>query len=117
ATDQHSQLQLFMEGPADKTVTFVRVAEHTADFPIPGGADAPAGMRYLGGHSMGYLLNSEYQATARALAVRGRPSMTLALDRCDAEAVGALIMLLQMATVFAGALYRVDPLNQPGVEL
>ncbi len=116
-TDQHSQVQLFMEGPRDKTVTFVSVATHDADVPIPRlHADIPE-VAYLGGHSLGTLLEVERRATAGALAQRGRPSMTLELERVDAWHLGALIMFFQVATVLAGDLYGVDPLDQPGVEL
>ena len=117
ATDQHSQVQLFMEGPVDKTVTFLAVAERDAEVSIPAlHPDIPE-LGYLGGHSLGELLDIERLATAGALARRGRPNMTLTLDRVDPWHIGALIMLLEIATVYAGALYRVDPMNQPGVEL
>jgi glucose-6-phosphate isomerase len=117
ATDQHSQVQLFMEGPRDKTVTFLTVAERAVDLEIPRlHADVPE-LAYLGGHTLGELLDAERRATTAALARRGRPNMTITLDRLDAEHVGGLIMLLELATVYAGALYGVNPLDQPGVEL
>jgi glucose-6-phosphate isomerase len=117
ATDQHSQVQLFMEGPADKTVTFLAVRERGADVTIPAAfADVPE-LAYLAGHSLGELLDVEQRATAGALAARGRPNMTLTLDRVDAEHVGALIMFLELATAYAGQLYGVDAFDQPGVEL
>jgi glucose-6-phosphate isomerase len=117
ATDQHSQVQLFMEGPPDKTVTFVSVRDRGTDVEIPRAfADVPE-LAYLGGHSLGELIDVEQRATAGALAARGRPNMTLTLDRVDAWHVGALIMLLELATAYAGHLYGVDAFNQPGVEL
>jgi glucose-6-phosphate isomerase len=116
-TDQHAQVQLFMEGPADKTITFVEVAGRTALGPIPKlYADVPD-LAYLGGHSLGELLDAERQATAGALARRGRPNMTIRLDAVDAWHVGALIFLLELATAYAGSLYDIDAFNQPGVEL
>jgi len=117
ATDQHSQVQLFMEGPADKTVTFVTVAEGAADLTIPSLHREHADLAYLGGHRLGELLSVEQRATAGALAARGRLNMTLALDRVDAWHVGALFMLLEVATAFAGALYGINAFDQPGVEL
>ncbi|MFW6205859.1 MAG: glucose-6-phosphate isomerase [Gemmatimonadota bacterium] len=117
ATDQHSQVQLYMEGPFDKTVTFLTAAERGRDTPIPelyGEIDA---VGYLGGHTMGELLDAERRATAAALAERGRMNMTLELPRIDEHALGQLLMMLEIATVYAGALYDVDPLDQPGVEL
>jgi glucose-6-phosphate isomerase len=117
ATDQHSQVQLFMEGPADKTVTFLAVARAEGDLEIPRlHADVPE-LAYLGGHSLGELLDIERRATAGALARRGRPNMTLTLERVDAEHVGELIMLLELATAYAGSLYGVNAFDQPGVEL
>jgi glucose-6-phosphate isomerase len=117
ATDQHSQVQLFMEGPADKTVTFLRLESAADDVVIPApGASAP-GLAWLGGHSLGELLDVECRATAGALARAGRPSMTLSVGALDAWHVGALMMWLMQATTIGGALYRVNPLDQPGVEL
>ncbi|MBA3891228.1 MAG: glucose-6-phosphate isomerase [Gemmatimonadaceae bacterium] len=117
ATDQHSQVQLFMEGPGDKTVTFIAVAAPTGDVEIPAlHGDVPE-LGYLGGHRLGELLDIERQATAGALARRGRPNMTVQVDRVDANALGQLFMFFELATVYAGALYGVDPMNQPGVEL
>ena len=72
---------------------------------------------YLGGHSLFELLDIERRATAGALARRGRPNMTLTLERVDAWHLGGLFMLLELATVYAGDLYGVNPLDQPGVEL
>lgn len=117
ATDQHSLVQLFMEGPKDKVVIFVGVDEPGCDVTIPSRhADVPE-LAYLGGHSMGELLTHERRATAEALRREGRPNATLRMPRIDAASVGQLIMLFQIATVYAGALYGVDPLDQPGVEL
>jgi glucose-6-phosphate isomerase len=117
ATDQHSQVQLFMEGPADKTITFIEVAGRTALAPIPRlYADVPD-LAYLGGHSLGELLDAERRATAGALARRGRPNMTITLDAVDPWHVGGLIFLLELATAYAGALYDIDAFDQPGVEL
>jgi glucose-6-phosphate isomerase len=117
ATDQHSQVQLFMEGPLDKTVTFIAVQEPATDIMIPRlHADVPD-LAYLGGHSLGELLNAERSATAGALAARGRPSATIELDRVDPWHLGSLLMFLEIATAYAGALYGINAFDQPGVEL
>ncbi len=117
ATDQHSQTQLYMEGPFDKTVTFLTIRELTADLEIPDlYADAEA-LAYLGGHTLGELLHAEQTATARALAREGRMNMTIELPTLSEHSLGQLLMLLQIATIYAGALYEIDPLDQPGVEL
>ncbi|MDQ6872141.1 MAG: glucose-6-phosphate isomerase [Gemmatimonadota bacterium] len=117
ATDQHAQVQLFMEGPADKTVTFVSVRERGTDVKIPAGFSDVKELGYLAGHSLGELIDIEQRATAGALAKRGRPNMTIHLDRVDAGHVGQLMMLLEIATAYAGQLYGIDAFNQPGVEL
>jgi glucose-6-phosphate isomerase len=117
ATDQHSQVQLFMEGPADKTITFVSVPRRDADLPIPTLHQNVAELAYLGGHTLGEVLDVERRATAGALARRGRPNMTIELDDVSPMTIGALFMFLEAATIYAGALYEVNPLDQPGVEL
>jgi glucose-6-phosphate isomerase len=117
ATDQHSLLQLLMEGPHDKVVIFVSVDDVGVDVPIPERHPGIESLSYLGGHTLGELLEIERSATEEALRREGRPNATLSLPRIDAHGVGELLMLLQIATVYAGALYDVDPLDQPGVEL
>jgi glucose-6-phosphate isomerase len=117
ATDQHAQVQLFMEGPPDKTVTFVAVDQRATDVKIPKAFDDVKELGYLAGHSLAELIDIEQRATAGALAKRGRPNMTIHLERVDAPHVGQLMMLLELATAYAGQLYGIDAFNQPGVEL
>lgn len=117
ATDQHSQVQLFMEGPANKVVAFIAVADHGADVTIPRAFGNVTELGYLGGHSLSELIDIEQRATAGALAVRGRSNLTIHADRVDAWHVGALMMLLEIATAYAGQMYSVNAFNQPGVEL
>ena len=117
ATDQHSQVQLFMEGPADKTITFMAVPRQDSDVEIPTIHPDVAELSYLGGHTLGEVLDVERRATAGALAKRGRPNLTITLDEVSPASIGGLFMLLEIATIYAGALYRVNPLDQPGVEL
>lgn len=117
ATDQHSLLQLLMEGPADKVVAFVRVGAHPIDVTVPADGDIPEAAAFMRGRTLGELLDAEADATARALVSAGRPSITITLDRADARGLGELMMCLMLATVYAGALYRVNPLDQPGVEM
>jgi len=117
ATDQHSQVQLFMEGPKNKTVTFIAVKERAADIAFPRSFADVKELGYLGGHSLGELIDVEQRATAGALAKRGRPNLTIHIDRVDAHHVGGLMMFFEIATAFAGQLYGIDAFNQPGVEL
>ena len=117
ASDQHSQVQLFMEGPFDKVVTFVRVEAPGEDIRIPHRPDLPEEMAYLQGHSLGELLHAEQEATSAALARMGRMNATIEVPRLDADVLGELIMFMQLATGFAGAWSGVNPFDQPGVEL
>jgi len=114
-TDQHSQVQLYMEGPFDKVVTFLAVGHFAEDLQIPEIPESPA-MNYLAGHSMGELIRMEQLATATALARNGRPNCTLRVASVTPEAIGALLYLFEVQTLFAGALFGVNPLDQPGVE-
>jgi glucose-6-phosphate isomerase len=117
ATDQHSFLQLLMEGPHDKVVVFIDVEDHGVDTPIPNRHPEMPELSYLGDHTLGELINTERRATAEALRLEGRPNATFFVSRVSAGTLGELLMLLQVATVYAGALYGVNPLDQPGVEL
>jgi glucose-6-phosphate isomerase len=117
ATDQHSQVQLFMEGPFDKLVSFVRIEHPEEDVRIPSREALPEELAYLPGHTIGELLLSEQEATSAALTRQGRMNLTLSLPAVSAESVGELIMFFQLATGFAGAWYGVNPFDQPGVEL
>jgi glucose-6-phosphate isomerase len=116
ATDQHSLLQLLMEGPPDKLVTFVALESPRADLKIPAGYPQEPDVAYLGGHTLFELLSVEQRATAAALAKVGRPSVTLRLPALTPEALGELIYFFEVATAFAGGLYEVNPFDQPGVE-
>jgi glucose-6-phosphate isomerase len=118
ATDQHSQLQLYAEGPDDKVYLFLTAADRGGEIEIPSGplADSQSEFSYLAGHGMGELLDAELTGTTSSLVRRGRPVGRLTLARVSAEALGELLMLLEAATALAGPLYGVDPFDQPGVE-
>jgi len=116
-TDQHSQVQLFIEGPFDKTITFVRVADTADQLEIPGRAGLHSSLSYLPGKKLGALLDAELLATREALRQQGRMSMMLELETVDARHLGELLMFFQLATGYAGVWYGVDPFDQPGVEL
>jgi glucose-6-phosphate isomerase len=118
ATDQHSSIQLMMEGPKDKLVTFVRVERPRADvrIDVPEGYREHAEFAYLDGHTMGELLDAELASTEAALRKAGRPTLRITLPRLDARAMGELVMFFELATAYAGGLYGVNPFDQPGVE-
>lgn len=116
ATDQHSQLQLYVEGPFDKVVIFIRVEEMKRDVKIPRLFDHVEELVYLGDHSLGELLDAEERATEFSLAENERPNMTIVMPRLDEYHVGELFFMLEVQTALAGILYGINPFDQPGVE-
>jgi glucose-6-phosphate isomerase len=106
-----------MEGPFDKTITFIRVLDTIEMLRIPSRAGLAPELSYLQGKTMGALLDTEFKATREALRSQGRMSMTLELDTIDARHLGRLLMFFQVATGYAGVWYDVNPFDQPGVEL
>ncbi len=117
ATDQHSQLQLYMEGPRDKMITFWQVERLRADLRIPRDFAGYDSCGYLGGKKMSALFNAERTATQAALTSAGRPNCRWTLARVDEHTLGAFFQMLEFQTAFAGELYGVDAFDQPGVEL
>ncbi len=115
-TDQHSQVQLYMEGPQDKVIEIVEVGEHPRDLPIPEAYEDLEGVGYLGGHTMAELLIVECDATRKALTEAGRPNSTIRLGAVSEENLGYLFQALEVQTAIAGSLYGVNAFNQPGVE-
>jgi glucose-6-phosphate isomerase len=115
-TDQHSQVQLYMEGPQDKVIEIVEVEEHPRDLRIPEAYEDLEGVGYLGGHTMAELLNVECDATRRALTEAGHPNSTIRLGVIDEENLGYLFQALEVQTAIAGSLYGVNAFDQPGVE-
>ncbi len=117
-TDQHSQVQLYREGPNDKVIGFLEVESFDAaggDLAIPTGLGVEA-IQYLEGKSMTTLLNAEKRATEFALVESQRPNFTLRFPRIDAFHVGQFIYLWEMATAYAGLMLNIDTYNQPAVE-
>lgn len=115
-TDQHSQLQLYMEGPHDKLITFWNVEKFQHTLKIPEYFQEMDALGHLGGHTLNELLKAEETATAFNLMKAGRPNLTLTLPEVNPFTVGQLIYLLEVATVAAGGLLEINPLDQPGVE-
>jgi len=112
ATDQHSQVQLYIEGPQDKVITFLSVGEFEKTVKIP-----PYDNHYLGGRSLNELLKAEEEATRLALTRENRPNLTIELPRVTPETIGQLIYMLELATAYAGELFDINAFDQPGVEL
>lgn len=116
ATDQHSQVQLYAEGPYDKIVVFLAVEEYRETVTIPRIFRDIPDLGFLGGVTHNRLIEAERSATEYALCAAGRPSMTITLPVADAYYVGQLIYMMEVATAFAGELLNINAFDQPGVE-
>jgi glucose-6-phosphate isomerase len=117
ATDQHSQVQLYREGPNDKLVVFLEVQKHPREVRVPDAfADVP-GLAYLRKAKLSRLLNAEKAATEYALAVSHRPSVTIRFNSITPQSVGEFIYLYEFVTSLMGELFNIDAYNQPAVEL
>lgn len=117
ATDQHSQVQLYREGPNDKVFTLLEVQDFGRKIKIPAGPKSAPELSYLAKKDMGELLNAEKKATEYALCASNRPCLTVLFPKIDAYTVGQFIFLFEATTSFAGALLGVDTYDQPAVEL
>lgn len=115
-TDQHSQLQLYTEGPYDKVITLLKVGKYRAEAVIPHGCEEFADVAFLGGKSLNQLIDAERQGTEYALYRSGRMSQTITLPEVNAHTIGQLLYFFEMATAYAGELLDIDAFNQPGVE-
>ncbi|MDD2332646.1 MAG: glucose-6-phosphate isomerase [Candidatus Cloacimonetes bacterium] len=115
-TDQHSQIQLYAEGPNDKITTFLSVENFKHDFVIPNLHPEREEVNYLGAKKLSTLLNTERLATEIALCKAGRPNANLIFPTLDEQSIGEFIMLYEVQTVFTGKLLGINPLDQPGVE-
>jgi len=132
-TDQHSQVQLYREGPNDKLVVFLESAEHEHQdeerltMPTAPVSKTPKAddreetpeerLAYLGKKKLADLLNNEKTATEYALSVSNRPTVTIRFPKIDAYNVGAFFYLYEFTTSLMGELLDIDAYDQPAVEL
>ena len=114
--DQHSQLQLYMEGPYDKVITFLAIKRFSKEVSIVSGNDVESDLVYLKGHSLNNVMNAEFEGTRLALTEQNRPNCTIALDELSAFTLGQLFYLFELQTAYAGKFYNVNAFDQPGVE-
>lgn len=115
ATDQHSQIQLYNEGPNNKLITFIRVGEFNTTLEIPKIFEY-TGIGYLGGKTINDLINAEADSTRVALSDYSRPTVTLTIRKIDEYNVAQLLYMLEVQTAIAGELYNINTFDQPGVE-
>lgn len=115
-TDQHSQVQLYVEGPDDKVVTFVTVEKFKETREIPMDLELPEDIQFLSGRTLEELLFAEQKATEYALTLAGRQHQKLILPTLNAYNVGQLLLLLEWETAYMGELLNINTFDQPGVE-
>ncbi len=116
AVDQHSQLQLYLAGPADKLYTLVRVPAAGTGARVPADLAADSGLTHLRGRTMGDLLDAEAAATAESLMQHGRPVRQIHVPNLDAYALGALLQHFMLETAIAADMLGVNAFDQPAVE-
>jgi glucose-6-phosphate isomerase len=118
--DQHSQLQLFVDGPPVHLMTVLRLGPEKGEdngLAIPPAMAAEAGAQYLAGHSIGDVVQAEQDAFVKALGEARRPVRTIDLPRLDERVLGALMMHFVIETILAADLLSVDPFDKPALEL
>lgn len=115
ATDQHSQMQLFMEGPEDKTLFLIEVEKFNHDFELKNDINGDS-FKTLSPFSLGTLMKAEFEGTLAALNENRRHVVHLKIDKVNEESLGQLILFSECLTVLMGRMLKVDPFNQPGVE-
>ncbi len=114
-TDQHSQIQLYNEGPNDKIINFLRVKEFDTTLEIPNIFEY-TGISYLGGKTMNQLFQAEADSTMASLIDYKRPNLTITIPKVTPYYLGQLLYMFEVQTAITGALYNIDAFNQPGVE-
>lgn len=114
--DQHSQIQLYNEGPNDKVLTFIVPKHYRSKTRVPSMWKKIEGINYIGGTRFEDIMHAEHQGTAKALAKHERPNGTIYIDRISEESLGALFQFYEIATAYMGQLFGIDAYNQPGVE-
>ena len=115
-TDQHSQVQLYTEGPDDKVITFLRVGQFRSQITIPVGCNEFPDVAFLCGKTLNELLDAELSSTEYALLKAAKPSWRITLPEVNAYTLGQLMYFFEMQTAYAGELLDIDAFNQPGVE-
>lgn len=115
-TDQHSQIQLYREGPFDKVITFIAVEKFRSEVVISDGCPSMPDVNFLCGHTMNELINTERKATEYALTTAKRPNCTIVVPEITPFTIGELLFMFELETAYTGAMLNIDTFNQPGVE-
>ncbi len=116
ATDQHSQVQLYAEGPKDKVIAFMGVDRYRSELTIPTLYTDIPDLGFLGGTTHNQLIKTEQMATEYALLKANQPNMTITVPEVNAFTIGQILYFFEVATGFAGELLEINAFDQPGVE-
>lgn len=115
---QHSQLQLYLDGPNDKVVTFVTVKRFETEVELPGGFDYGAlGLEFLRGKQYADLIRAQVEGTRAALCLKQRPNATVTVDALGERELGALFMFFELQTAYAAEYLDVNAYDQPAIEI
>ncbi|MEA2091462.1 MAG: glucose-6-phosphate isomerase, partial [Campylobacterota bacterium] len=118
AVDQHSFLQLLIEGPKDKSVTFISVEDFENELKIP-----DISLKYIektdfiNGNSFSTLINAQCDATKESLVQSGVAVDGIVIDKINESNIGEMIIYYELLTSLVGAMLKVNSYDQPGVEL
>jgi len=115
-TDQHSQLQLYLEGPKDKVIILLKSREKK-HLIINNSFKEYDSVNFLDKKSFDELYEAEFKGTYGALLNEGIPTIIIDIEKVDMETLGGLFYFFEVATALSGELYEINPFNQPGVEL
>lgn len=116
ATDQHSQMQLFMEGPADKILMLLEVKNKASNFQLETDLDIEPAKK-LAPYNLNQLIEAQLNGTIQALKDNRKNVIHISIERNDERHMGALVLFFESLTAIMGQYLEVDPFNQPGVEL
>lgn len=116
ATDQHSQVQLFMEGPRDKVICFIEVEKFSHDYALKTQIESPS-LKKLAPYTLSDLMAAEFNGTLKAMEHNERPYMRMSIDEVNPYNLGQMILFFECLTVLTGKMLRINPFNQPGVEI
>jgi glucose-6-phosphate isomerase len=115
-TDQHSQLQLYQDGPDNKVYTFLNVETFTSKLKVSKSISKIDKLAYAKGHSFADLIHAALQGTSKALIDQNKPVGILNLKKIDEAPIGELIIFYEIAVAMAGLMLHINPFDQPGVE-
>ena len=118
SVDQHSFLQLIMEGPKNKSVTFIGIDNFENNLTIPNiHLDYLEKTDFVNGVTFDNLINTQYKSTIKSLKQNNIPTDSIKISKINEYSIGSLMMSYELLTSSVGAMLDIDTYNQPGVEV